>query len=178
MQLHTSLSGRESPIDRRFGSIALCFICVDFAFERLIVRDTTIQTWPAQHTQLYFSHIEPTAMFRCVVKLQSPEHASGLCGLKRLVQRSRFVGIEMVQHHTDDLCRGISLIDQPLHLVPKIRHGALGRHCNVPPASLRFADDKEVAGAMALVFVVVALWLAWLRWQGGARLGDLTSCEF
>ena len=42
----------------------------------------------------------------------------------------------------------------------KVHFGAVLGHMHVPPASLRFDEEKEIPGAVALVFVIKALWLS------------------
>ena len=58
------------------------------------------------------------------MELQAFEHAPGFAWKKGLVQRGRLMGIEVVQHHADDLSIGKGNIHQPLHLMGKVRHGA------------------------------------------------------
>lgn len=171
MQLYTRIPGSKSPSDRRFGGMALDCIRVEFALACLFIRDAAIQTRPAQHTQLQFSPIEPTPMCGRLVQRQPCEQASGFCRLTRLVQRSRLVGVQVIPHDTDHLGIRRADIDQPLPLVPDSFPGAWGCSGNVPPAYRWFAEEQAVACAVAAVVVVRALCLAWLWWQGGARLG-------
>ena len=65
--------------------------------------------------------------------------------------------VEIVQHHPNDLGFGVADVHQPLHFMGKVHLGAVLRHMHVPPASLRFDQEKEIPGAVALVFVVAAV---------------------
>lgn len=64
-----------------------------------------------QNGELYFSNVEPTAEFRGVVKFQLSGDGAGLLRWERLIQRSRFVRIEVVQHDANDLDVGVHLND-------------------------------------------------------------------
>ena len=76
-----------------------------------------------------------------------------------LGQRSRTarpVGRVEVVHDDPDHCGlRISLIDQPWHLVGKVLHRPTCRDGNVSPTGLRLNQHTEMAGAVALVRIVV-----------------------
>ena len=63
--------------------------------------DAAIQTLTAQHADLDFHHVEPTGVFRCVMKLQTLKDAMRLGRREGFVQRSRTVSGKIVQHHAD-----------------------------------------------------------------------------
>ncbi len=48
---------------------------------------------------------------------------------------------------------GVRLVYQPLHFIRKVPRGAVLGHLHVPPARLRFDKEKEIARAIALVFI-------------------------
>src|SRR5262249_16002924 len=66
----------------------------------------------------------------------------------------------------------VALIDQPLHLVGKILHSALLRHRYVPPPGLGFDEEKEIPGAVAFVFIIIARSVSGLGRQGLAGLSN------
>ena len=77
------------------------------------------------------------------------------------------MGVEIIQDDADPLRIRIAYIDQPFHVVGKVGHGALLRHYNMPPSGLRFAKQKEIAGAVPFVFIIIAGDLA--RLERGRR---------
>lgn len=54
----------------------------------------------------------------------------------------------------------------------KVHLCALLRHMHVPLAGLRFNEEKEMARAVAFIFVITALRLPWLCGQGLSGLLD------
>lgn len=79
--------------------------------------------------------------------------------------------VEIIQDDPHQLGGRIAFSDQPLHLVSKVVHRALRRHHHMPPARWRFTKQKEIAGAVACVFIIVARHLA--RRRGHGRAGFL-----
>src|SRR5437660_12396013 len=91
---------------------------------------------------------------------------------KGFVERPRFVRIEIVYDHANDVGVGIALIDQPLHLVRKVYHRALWGHSDMPPPGLRLTEEKDIASSVAFVLIVVASGLSRLHGQRLPRLAD------
>src|SRR4029077_19178659 len=56
-------------------------------------------------------------------------------------------------------------VHQPLHRVGEVDLRSLLRHLYMPPAGLRFHEEKKVARAVALVFIIIALRPPWLSRQ-------------
>ena len=133
--------------------------------ECLLIWDTAIETLLLENTQFDFGHIQPTTVLGGVMKLQFPGDPARLCRRKRLVQRGRLMGVEMVQHHAHHDGFWVALVYQPLHFIGEVELGPLLRHMHVPPAGLRFDKEKKIARAVALVFVIKALRLPWLGRQ-------------
>src|SRR3981081_2596563 len=88
------------------------------------------------------------------------------------------MGVEIIQDDPNQVGIGIAFIDQPFHLVSKVVHGALRRHHDMAPARLRFAKQKEIAGPVALIFIVVARHLAGLSGHGRASFLDQLFTRF
>ena len=110
-------------------------------------------------------------MLGSVVKLQAFEYPPGLSGLKGLVQRGGFMGVQVVQHHPNLLRRRVSFISQPPHLLSEVNHGAPFAHCHVPPARPGLAEQEQVSGSIALVFIVKTLPSSRLGPDGRPGLG-------
>jgi hypothetical protein len=100
-----------------------------------------------------------------IVKIQLPQDPTGCGRWKRRVQRCRGMGIQMVQHHTDD--RGLRQVglNQVFHTVCKVLSRASVSDLDVAPAPQRFKEHKQVTRPLAALFVVVAPGLASRGWQ-------------
>lgn len=80
-----------------------------------------------------------------------------LPGCERLVEQSRVVRVQVVEHDTDDLRPRVGIVHQPLHLAGEVLHCPLHGLGQMPVAPLRFAEDKEVAHAVAAVLIIESL---------------------
>ena len=56
----------------------------------------------AVNTQFDFCHVQPATMFGCEMKLQLFEKATSFCWRKVFIQRSGFVGAEVIQNYSDE----------------------------------------------------------------------------
>src|SRR5574341_904341 len=147
MKLGAGVVGGEAPLDGGLRRVAFIFQRPGFAGQRDLVADAPIPTLPAEDTQFQLSHVEPAAMLGRVVELQPFENAAGV----RL---------------------GIGFVHQPLHLLGEVQQGAPVGDGHMPPAAVRLEEHKQVAGAVALVLVIVAFHLTRLSGQRHARLGN------
>src|SRR6185369_6137063 len=175
MQLHSRLRSRKLPVNRGSGCIASCLYGGQFPLEGSFGGDAPVQALAGEDTEFDFGHVEPTPMLGCIVKLQLLPNAVRLCRGKGLIERGELVDIEIVQDYPDHLGLGVALIDQPLHLVSEVLHGTLCRYRHVPPPRLGLTEEKEIAGAVAFVFIIIARCLSGLDWQ---RLAGLPNQLF
>lgn len=79
---------------------------------------------------------------------------------------------EVIENHFDDLSLGVTLIDQPLHLLCEVELGMVLSDFDVSPSGLRLDKDEEVADSIALVIIIRTFELARLGRQWGTRLFD------
>src|SRR5215475_1252923 len=107
-----------------------------------------------------------------VMQLELPGNPPRLRRLERFIQRRDLMRIEIVQHDPNHGGFGVAFVHQPLHRVGEVDLRALLRHLHMPPAGLRFHEEKKVTRAVALVFIIIALRPPWLRWQWLPRLFD------
>lgn len=103
------------------------------------------------------------------MKDQFASNPPGFSRLKRVIESTVGMGIEIIENHLDALRIGISDIDQPAHLVSKIDFGTIVRHGNMPPACQWFEEQEEITGAVPFVFIIIALYLSRLcgQWSTG-----------
>src|ERR1044072_4536183 len=169
MQLNTSISNRELPINRCSLSIAALLVCPNFSLKHFFIPNSTIKTLPLQYAQLYLRHIQPRAVLGRRMKLQLLGDAPSLRRLECLIKRGYLVRVEIIQHYSYHLCLRVSLIYQPFHLMREVYFGSSLGYCNVTPTSLRLTDHKQVARAIALVLIVIALKSASFARKSSAR---------
>jgi len=67
---------RESPVNGRSGLVSFCLQDRDLATESLFIGDTPVHDSLGQDAELDLCHVEPTAGFGSVVKLQPLRCAS------------------------------------------------------------------------------------------------------
>src|SRR5918992_854868 len=178
MQFLPRIRRGEAPRNSGFGRVACVFIGGDCTPKRGVVWDTLIQALPTQNAQLDFCHVQPTAVLGRIMKLQLLQQAPGLRWGKSLVQRGRFVRVEVVHNNPNHGGFRVPLIDQPLHLVGKILHCPAFRDGNMSPAGLRLNKHKEIAGAVPLVLIVVPRGSSWCGEQGRAGLPNQLFAGF
>src|SRR5215471_14150476 len=92
-----------------------------------------------------------------VMQLQLSGETPGLGRLERFIQRRDRMRVQIVQHHANHRRVWIACVDQPLHGVGEIDLRPLRRHLDMAPAGLWFYEKKQVARAVALICVIIAL---------------------
>src|SRR5947209_4430800 len=162
MQLFTSISGRETPLNGDMMLIASLLPGSNHGFHLLHRRQSLIQTLPSQDTQLDLGHVEPTAMLRRVMKLQPMHNAPSLFGFKGLIQGCRRVRVQVIQDHLDQ--RGLREvdIDQVFHGLSKILLGASLGDLHMSPAKVGLDKQKQITGPFTLIFAILSCRLAGL----------------
>jgi hypothetical protein len=61
----------------------------------------SIQTLAIQNGDLNFGHVQPTPMFRGVMKLQLPHDPPSLLRFEDFIQGRRRMGVQVIQDHPD-----------------------------------------------------------------------------
>src|SRR5688572_655349 len=169
-KLRPSILRAKLPVNGCTDLVTLPFKGLNLLSECGFISYSAVKTHPTEYAQLYLRHVKPTAMLGGVVELQPLGNSPSLGRLEGLVQRSDPVGVEVIQHHPDHFSFRIGLIHKPSHLIGKVLHGAMLRHCYVSPAPLGLKEHKQVPGAASLVLVVISLRSAWLGWQAHSLL--------
>lgn len=80
--------------------------------------------------------------------------------------------IKVILNQADDGGLGITFIGQVFEAVGILQLGATGGHLHLSPGSQGLTKHEEIAGAMAFVFIIVALGFTWLHRQGRARFAN------
>src|SRR6185503_954167 len=124
MKRNARIDGSESPIYGCLGFIALILNRFDLSLESCFISDPPLQTLPTEDAQFDLRHIQPASVLWCVVKLQSFEYSSCHFRGERLVERRRFLSIQIIQHHTYAIGIRIRLLGKPCHLAGEVLFGA------------------------------------------------------
>src|SRR5438067_5163634 len=111
MHLSASISAGKTPMNATAMSIALGSQRHNMLPHVFRTADPFGQATPLEDTDLDLSHIEPTAMLRRIMHLQSLPDALGFLSRKRFVEAGRRMGVEIIHHQTNHLGIGIDLID-------------------------------------------------------------------
>ena len=86
LQLNACVGGGELPIGLGVVVVAASLPGGDFLDQGLLVRDAPIETLRRQDAEFGFSHIQPTAVFGCVVPLEPFDQPACLGGGEGLVE--------------------------------------------------------------------------------------------
>ena len=86
--------GAELPVDLRLALVTLGLPRRDFSAQGLRVGNPTIQTLAGENGEFTLRHVEPTAMFGGVVKLQLAGEPAGFGGFEGLIEGGRRMGID------------------------------------------------------------------------------------
>jgi uncharacterized protein YjeT (DUF2065 family) len=97
--------------------------------------------------------------------LQSIQDTLGLCRLKGFVERSRSMSIQIVLDDDNGLSFWEKFVNQVAHGVSIVNLRPLLCCQDVSPSNQGLEKHEEIACAISLVFVVITLWLSWLRRQ-------------
>src|ERR1022692_417309 len=86
LQLNAGIDGGELPI--RLGVVLIpgAYAGGDFLDQGLLVSDPPIETLRRQHAEFGFGHIQPTAVFGCVVPLEPLDEPACLGGREGFVE--------------------------------------------------------------------------------------------
>ena len=82
------------------------------------------------------------------MKLQTLGDAPRFGRLERIIQRTKRVRVEIVQHQADLLGVRVRFINQPAHLQSEVLLGATLGHLDMPPASFRLTEHEQIASAV------------------------------
>ena len=172
MEFGSGVLDAEAPVDAGLSFVSFQFQGVNLLAEGFLVRETLPEATAGEDAELDFRHIESTAVLGSVVKLQPLGDAPRLRRRERLVQRRLAMGIQIVQNHSNHRDIRIGLVHQPAHLMGKVLSGAPLCYRHMPPPGHGFAGQKQVAGALPPVLVVLTSGLSGCRWDGWPGVGQ------
>src|SRR4029450_2362406 len=119
--------------------------------------DAAIEALLLEDTQFDLSHVQPTPMLGGVMELELPSKPPCLGRLERFIQRCDLMGIEIVQHNPNHAGFWVAFVHQALHRVGEVELWPWLRHLHMAPAGLGCYEEKKMARAVPLIFVIIAL---------------------
>jgi hypothetical protein len=143
-----------------------------------IALDAAIQALTRQDTQLRLRHVQPTAVLGRVMNLQTLRQGEGRDRIKRFVQTTDGVGVEIVHHQDDYRNFGIHRHQQVLNEACPIDPRALLRHLHSPLARQRLHRHEDIGRPTAFVFAVLFGHLPRSGRQRRAHLSDQLFARF
>jgi hypothetical protein len=91
----------ELPVCFGALGVAICRPRSNIGLQRIFVWNASAQTLASEDAEFAFSDVEPRPMFRSVVPFEPLRDAPCLVSWESLVERCRFVGVEIVLHEID-----------------------------------------------------------------------------
>jgi len=138
-QLDAGVLGGPLPLDGFGVSVAVAAPGGHFGGHPGLFREAAVQALPGQDTQLALGHVEPTAVGRRVVPLETGRQAVGRLRVEGLVEGLGRVRVEVVADQDDLLGFGeVDLRQLPQHV------GAV--HGRAPCAHLDLAPAQQGRG--------------------------------
>lgn len=166
MQLASSLFTIKLPLNSGSAGVSFSFQSRYLAFQGLLVFQPAVETTPLEHAYFDLGHVQPTGVLGRVVKFQLPQQPSCKGWLECLIQRSRFMGVEIVLNYSNDFSLWVSLIHQPFDEIGIVYGGTPLGHCHVPKTTLWFDQHEQVSRPITFVFVIFSPGFTRLGWQG------------
>ncbi len=149
--------------------VTALFPCRNVLSQGLLIRNAAIQTLPLKGTARDFRHGEPTTMLRRLVKVTAVHQRFCFCWFKGVIKRRGMRRIEIVHDKSHHL-RMRRMHGEPiLYTVGKGDFRAAIRHLHMAPTCKRSERHQEIAYAVALLCMVIALNLTGCGLEGLAR---------
>src|SRR3990172_2176904 len=181
-QFDASIGGGELPADGCLRLIAALLPGGDFRGDLFPAAEPPAQAVTAEHRKLALRHVQPGAVLRRVVPLEARGETPGFGGKEALVEGGGGVGVEIVGHQHDLLDVRIALIGEQPQLLGEIKGGAAFGYRHLTLARQRLDAEKQVAGSVARIFIILAFRRPGLRRQaapgrGAEGLGALVQAD-
>ena len=171
-QLPIRVFARECPLDAAFGSVAPSLPGRNFGGEGGLIGGAARQALALEDADLDLGHVQPAGVHRGVVKFDSAQDAGGGFLAQHFLEAAAQMSVEVVEHQMHLSHFGVPAAQHPADETDKIFLGAPLRHLHMALLAARLDGDEDVAGARALVLVVLTQRHAGLGGQGATRLAQ------
>ena len=165
LELGAGIGNREAPGNCGVVIVSSLLPGVYGSLESFDCWTALSQAGAREYRQFNLSHVQPTAMDGREVESQLARDAPCFGSWKGVVERTKGVGIEVVQHHVDHACLRVAFVNEVLHAAGEVELGTLSTDLDVPAAG-QWLDGQQQAGrATPDVLVVLPGWLTGCRRQ-------------
>src|SRR4051794_38572458 len=140
------------PVNLRFSLVAFSFEGSNFTFQKGFVGNSSVQALPLENTNFNLGHVQPTPVFRGVMKLEFVQNPTGFSRWEGFVKRRGAMSIQVVINQNNLLASGIAFIGQPFQSISIVLTGALVCHYHVAVTCFWFDHYKQISTTAPLVF--------------------------
>jgi hypothetical protein len=152
-EFETSIIRTELPVDLGIRTVAFVRQGLGFQLEGLLIWNVLLHR-SAKNAQLNFGHVQPTSMFRRIVKFQFSQYPARFHWWKSLIHSRRFVGRQVIQNNPNDGRLWVHFTHQPLHALSKFIHGVLSSQLDVSFSNQRFKQHLKIGHSMAPILII------------------------
>src|SRR5215831_16861477 len=160
------------PVHPFLGRIAPLFPLFGFRSECRNIRHPSVQALQGQRTEFDLGDIEPTAMLGGMVHLQPRGQCTGLLGWEGFIERAQPMCIEVITDQPDPVRLRILGLQKLLDLGGPVNGRFALADTDGAYTAQRLGEHEDGSSAVALIFIVIALGWAVLRWQRLSGLLD------
>ena len=141
-------------MDACLPGVSSVFPCRDFLGHQASIVQSAIEALAAHDVDLGFRHVQPTAVFGGVVKLDLVQDPTRLLRPERLVEARSVVGVQVVLHQANLRRTRVMPVHQVADAVSVVLPGAPVGDRDMTPAPQWFAHHELAADPFAFVLVV------------------------
>jgi len=155
----------ERPFNTAVVGISAVLPGVDLGNDGVAVRQTPIQALAIQDANFNFRHIEPTGVFRGVVKYDTAQEDFRFFDAEHVLETLAEMGIEIIHDQMDVASCGIDLFEQIANEGYKVQFGPVVSDQNCSPSAFGLHRHKQIAGANTHVFIILPNRHSRTNWQ-------------
>ena len=149
------VAGGEMPVHLPLVGVGGVLPCGEFGIEDVEVVDASAQALPGERGELDLCDVEPGAVFRGVMDLESLREGPGFGRRERLVEGAEGVRVEVVHDQHDFRRIGVVDAEEAIDFVCPVHAGAAGSGVNVSMPRQRLDPDEDGAGSVADILRVL-----------------------
>src|SRR4249920_3379575 len=114
MSPHLSISilAGKGPVDAKTLGVAAPLPSGHLAGERGLVGHPLVQALSGEDADLDFSHVQPTGVFGCVVKLHTAKQLARSLGTEHILKALAQMDVEVVQDQVNPVRRAVDTLQQ------------------------------------------------------------------
>ena len=147
---------RKAPISPGFCCVALERPGANLIDDRLLVRDSPVETLGGEHAEFGFGEVEPASVLGRVMPFEPLDEPTRFGGGKSFVERSRAMGVEIVLDEHDPFGVREMRVGEVLERVCLVDVGAMVGHLDMAPAFERRVHHERIGRAAMVITLRLA----------------------